>query len=293
MAPRSLLCLRNSDLILILSFLDIKSIKLAQATCHELEFWGRHVVNERYDRILLRYISSPDAFRRLLDSKRAIIGGSSALEFFLGDVDWVSNDLDVFLRPSYLPDFLDFFHEEGYKRVFPWQEDVLPARQIPCVEASLKLRKGKRTVDLMITSFGNAFEGIVHSWSTLLVNAMSGSNAVCAYPHLTMNHTAVLSTPKTIALRHLPYAGDTSKYEARSFTFSLPPAQQSPATPLIARYIPDKHCLFLRFYPRQRREDNRPFTARWLSDHEHVAMSAVWYDDEQVLWYRPHLLNAN
>lgn len=224
-------------------------------------------------------MSSPDAFRKLLDSKRAIVGGSSALEFFLGKVTWNSKDLDVFLRPAYLTDFLDFFHEEGYKRVFPWQEDVSPARQIPCVEASVKLRKGERTVDLLVTSFANAFEGVVQSWSTVVMNALSGSNAVCTYPLLTMNYSAVLSTPKTIALHHSSNAENIIKYEARNFTFSLPPSRRSPTTPRIAQYIPDKYCLFIRLCPDKRPQDNRPFRTRWLGDHDHVDMSAVWYDD--------------
>lgn len=271
--------LRESDILHILSFLDIESIKLLQATCHALEVYGRLVANNRYDAILLRYVSSPEFFRMLLDAKRAAIGGSCAVEFLLGEVDWYPSDLDVFIRPAYLDFFLRLFHDEGYKRVSPWEEDVLPARQIPCVEASVKLVKRNRTVDLIVTSLGNAFEGIVHSWTTILMNALSGSNVISAYPLWTMNLKGVVSSTKTIALRHLPCADDQRKYEDRHFTFILPETQRSSIKPPIPRYIPDKYCLFLPLRPPHRRHDNRPFNLRYHTDPDHVAMSVIWYDN--------------
>lgn len=198
----------------------MKHIIIMQSTCRALEYYGRLVANNRYDDILTRYVSSPGIFRNLLDINRAVIGGSCALEFLLGNTNWKPNDLDIFVRAPYLSPFLLFLHHEGFKRVQPWEEETVPNRQIPCVEASIKFVKGKVSIDLILTTLANSFDGIIHSWSTVMMNGITGANAFCAYPQYTFHHLASISIPKTIALQHTSYGDDKQKYESRNFQFT-------------------------------------------------------------------------
>ncbi|KAJ3484800.1 hypothetical protein NLI96_g5387 [Meripilus lineatus] len=273
----SLLDLYDEQIVTILSQLDIRSLTLVRQSCHILHWYGLFVLNMRYDAILAPYVSVPNHFRRLLDVRNAFIGGSTALHFFLVPIEWKPNGLDIFVRIDAVVSFLNFFHLEGYKRVVPWEENVLPARQLPCTEASLKLVRGPRSVNIIIATLENPLDPIMHTWSTVVMNALAGSRAICAYPLRTINNEALITRPLTIALQWPSISDERRKYESRNFQFVE--NRTHPHPPSTCRRVGDERCLVVNFEGFAR----KPFSfwryrERWFRGATNHTVTTLWYE---------------
>lgn len=269
--------LHDEHIIRILSQLDMKTLAFIRQSCYILHWYGLLVLDMRYDSLLRPYVSSPGDFRRLLDKHNAFIGGSTALEFFLGGIDWKPNDLDIFVRADTVVAFFNYFRGQGYNRVAPWEDNLLSARRVPCTEASLRLVKGCRSVDIIITSLDSPLDPIMHTWATVVMNALSGSRAVCSYPHETINHEALVTRPKSVALQWTSISNEQEKYESRNFR--IVDHRGHPDMPASCRHVADNRCLVVYFHGLARTTMNFwGYRQRWLRDATHHTSTIMWYE---------------
>ena len=84
-------------IVTIIEVSDWQSLSLWRATCRSLFTVVGILLRRRYDSYLKPFTSDVSAFDELLDRHRGIISGSTALHFFVPDLDWIPRELDVYV----------------------------------------------------------------------------------------------------------------------------------------------------------------------------------------------------
>ena len=152
----------------------------------------------------------------LLRSHDAIISGSTALAFLTWPDTWSPGDLDIYVANDAYPRFIQEL-EKGHLAFFEADFGVRSPSAyhgIATVRRYFTIRG--ECLDVIQSSTGNAAHPLLYFWSSLVVNVLGPSGALCLYPGRTLNSSALVAdisrTEKLVEAR--------KKYEARGFKFT-------------------------------------------------------------------------
>lgn len=213
-------------LVYILEYFELAELLRISQVCHLFRERVKSRLLRLYVRILRRWVSGPTELRDVLRNTHSVISGSTALTYALGgDVNWESNDLDIFPpvgRPC--DGVLDYLTEkEGYKvtdsYIDPNQRRLLNADEIPVpppvdilenYEGSIaysrlrnvyKLSKvqtvpgsdetRRLSIDVIEARGTSAIIPIFRFHSSLVMNYVSADSLFMAYPNLTLQHNFI------------------------------------------------------------------------------------------------------
>ncbi|THH18535.1 hypothetical protein EUX98_g8941 [Antrodiella citrinella] len=184
---------------------------------------------------LLRFFTSPDAFRAMQRNTLTLISGSFALQFFAG-ILYPTSDLDLYVESQFRQQVVDFLLMDGYNfKPTVTQlglQETLDATQsaseqpyrtlvMEGISGVLTFEKDNgRTVQLIVTCQGRtAIEIILNFHSTVVMNFIAWDFACSLYPVATFERNVSLACRATPGSHPLD---SLMKYRHRGWNVILP-----------------------------------------------------------------------
>jgi hypothetical protein len=211
---------------------------------------------------------------KALNSEHAIVSGSVALYTMLsvtfnGDDSnengWYPNDIDVYVP---LPDDLKqppplvtyMMDNEGYHTRTPVISLNMNYPAYPSIQDVIYLKKGNKTMDIIVSANRFSISPIFHFHSTPVMNCITGNGIFSAYPKMTCQKRRILNPlvlHMDITSPPMPYfsvRAALKKYEDRGFQIRRNPScwsrvfhlcTRSINCPHTTRQMEDWGCLYL------------------------------------------------
>ncbi|PIL31866.1 hypothetical protein GSI_06570 [Ganoderma sinense ZZ0214-1] len=198
-----------------------KPTTLVQCAGTSLEFRGL-VVSELHRRyfFLLRIFFGPHApeFDNLLRIHSAIVSGSTALAFFSWTDSWRPGDMDVYVGDIA---YAEFVHDLERRNLATLDTDFdyhTPTSYHGISHVRRYVTTSGERLDVIQSRTANPVSPLLYFWSSVVVNFLSPSGAVCFFPKTTLEHGGFftnVSSSKLLAAKE--------KYESRGFRLTQVP----------------------------------------------------------------------
>ncbi|KAG6876164.1 hypothetical protein C0992_000621 [Termitomyces sp. T32_za158] len=153
----------------------------------------------------------------LLASTNSVISGSFVLSLLLPEREFIPTDLDIYVPNEYRAVVINTFVQTHGYFVDP---DPVSNGYIEndAVDTIVRLRRENRIIDVVVAKGANALGPITQFHSTPVMNFMSATEIVCAYPELTLRHCGLINRGRVRAQATNEYlVAALSKYRRRGF----------------------------------------------------------------------------
>ncbi|KAI0056642.1 hypothetical protein BV25DRAFT_1786274, partial [Artomyces pyxidatus] len=247
-----------------LSFQDLTSLRQTSQQWHALVSFFLRVY---WNAMLKKYVSKPGRFRNILRRARAVVSGSTVLQFILRQtdlVDWEAQDLDIYCPSTTGSSVVNHLMVvEGYI-LAPLAADETETGDVvwdthkyngAIRHVTALLTPSGRRVDVITAIRNSPTEPMTQFWTTLVCNYMSADSVCITYPRTTFEGVGYINPLRANEAR---VRSCMTKYSSRGFDcqrFDENDAQHTDTDPLPAhcpatlRSFQDAHCLRLTFDP--------------------------------------------
>ncbi|KAJ3529883.1 hypothetical protein NM688_g7792 [Phlebia brevispora] len=145
--------------------------------------------SERLKRFLGKYVSDPEALRRVMDETRTVLSGGGAVHFLQPSSDWTPRDLDFYCPEDQYEIFCIYIIDVlgGVVQLHQEEADMATDIHEPYRHIAIKERRVIQTrfatFDVMCAKGMTSLFPIAHFFATHLMNFVSASSVCIAYPH--------------------------------------------------------------------------------------------------------------
>ncbi|KAG2148937.1 hypothetical protein DEU56DRAFT_712029, partial [Suillus clintonianus] len=160
----------------------------------------------------------------VLDCTGSLVSGSSALCLVQAEAEAVmTQDLDFYVTEPFEAEVVKHFKEnEGYVS----KQDVVkkPEYDSSAISKIIKLAKGEKKVDIIITHWTCAITPILQFHSTAVMNYVTARSIVCLYPRWTTANMSFVNPQMYVCAKtNLRTVDVLMKYIRRGFKISADP----------------------------------------------------------------------
>ncbi|KAH7904554.1 hypothetical protein BJ138DRAFT_1236942 [Hygrophoropsis aurantiaca] len=198
------------------SLMYLDELMAFASPCRTHRVWVMQYLNRRKDNYLIQFVSNPSTLLDALRITSSVISGSLALQFLLPAVNcsWGAIDMDIYSTQSGYETILINLLLDGYTMVCNRYSNYYTSFAINRV---IKLVKGNRSIDIIVSQTNNVLLPILHFHSTVVMNYLSADSFFSAYPMLTIEYRGLINrSPYNTNVRSTARA--LAKYQYRGFS---------------------------------------------------------------------------
>ncbi|KAG0691708.1 hypothetical protein DFH29DRAFT_819127 [Suillus ampliporus] len=247
----------------VLKFLDLLDLESFAQTSVLHESWVVKYVHHRRSVLFALFLIHIPEFIALLDRTQSVVSGLAALSLIQSEEEATAiQDIDVYTTEPYQSETLQFLKEvEGYETIsnFCW----LPIYWDSAVVNLVRLCKGDRRMDVIITNYDSSITPLFQFHSTPVMNFISAHTICCAYPAWTLSHKGLIH-PRiyTENATNLSSVAALNKYSSRGFNLLSDIADFG-----VADFGGAHHCYQSYYCPQTTRNSNDQGMLSWVIDH--------------------------
>ncbi|KAI0067108.1 hypothetical protein BV25DRAFT_1783243, partial [Artomyces pyxidatus] len=226
----------NDIILYICAVCTLQDLCLLRSSAKRLRRVVDYYLRMSWQSTLRQYVNNALEFRSLLRDNRAVVSGSTVLEFVLrgndSPVNWHSTDLDIYCPLTTAASIVDYLIEkESFRIVQDYSErdrtdDVEHEYDNGAIGSVTTMASPTgRKVDIIASTRNSALLPITYFWGTIVANYITADSICLAYPRLTLKGIGAVNPVRMPAPR---VAACIEKYAARGFTlvdFGVGPAR--------------------------------------------------------------------